>query len=142
VLNDTALRDTIVVRALQLRAPRLAEALTFAGLIECEFRDEDPRAFAFRLAWSRLDAFLSEPGDTTLLALPQRINDVEDLKIAQALTGELLFSPRELLAQEYAQQGYAALPDPRPQGAVDLGQLVQDLINSPLKLGVPVTPPK
>lgn len=141
VLNDVGLRDTIIVRALQIRAPRLAEALTLAGLIEVEFRDLDPRAFAFRLAWNRLDAFLRSPGDTTLAVLLSRIQDLDDLKVAQVLTGLLLFSPRELLKLEYAQQGYAALPDPHPAGAVDLIQLVQDLINSPLKLGMPITPP-
>jgi hypothetical protein len=141
VLNDIALRDTIIVRALQLRAPRVAEALTLAGLIEVEFRDLDPRAFAFRIAWNRLDAFFRSPGDTALLALLDRVQDLDDLKVAQVLTGLLLFSPRELLKLEYAEQGYAALPDPRPTGAIDLIQLVQDLINSPLKLGVPVTPP-
>jgi hypothetical protein len=107
VIGDTALRDTIVVRALQLRAPRLAEALTFAGLIEFEFRNENPRAFAFRIAWNRLDAFLRNSGDTTLIAVLQRIQDLEDLKIAQVLCGMLLFSPGELLKLEYAQQGFA-----------------------------------
>lgn len=141
VLNDVALRDTIVIRALQLRAPRLAEALTFAGLIECEFRETDPRAFQFRFAWSRLDDFLSTPGETTLVAILQRIQDIDDLKIAQVLTGKLLFSPRDLLALEYAQQGYAALPNPVNDGVVDLGQLVTDLLNSPLKIGVPIEPP-
>jgi len=141
VLGDTALRDTIIVRALQLRAPRFAEALTFAGLITVEFRDEDPRAFAFRLRWNRLDGFLRDPGNTTLLAVVERIQDIGDLKIAQVLAGMLLFSPRELLKLEYAQQGFAALPNERDDGAVDLTQLVQDLISSPLKIAIPIVPP-
>ena len=141
VLGDTALRDTIIVRALQLRAPRLAEALTFAGLITAEFRDEDPRAFAFRLAWNRLDGFLRDPGNTALLAVVERIQDIGDLKIAQVLAGMLLFSPRELLKLEYAQQGFAALPNERDDGAIDLTQLVQDLISSPLKIAIPIAPP-
>lgn len=74
VINDIALRDTIIVRALQLRAPRLAEALTLAGLIEVEFREQNPRAFAFRLAWNRLDDFLRKPGDTAIFTLLSRID--------------------------------------------------------------------
>jgi hypothetical protein len=141
VLGDTALRDTIIVRALQLRAPRLAEALTFAGLITAEFRNEDPRAFAFRLAWNRLDDFLSDPGNTTLTAVVERIQDIDDLKRARVLAAMLLFSPRELLKLEYAQQGFAALPNERDDGAIDLVQLVDDLISSPLNIAIPIAPP-
>lgn len=141
VINDIALRDTIVVRALQLRAPRLAEALTLAGLIEVEFREQNPRAFAFRLAWNRLDDFLRKPGDTAIFTLLSRINDLQDLKVAQALSAMLLFSPGELLKMEYAQQGFAALPDPRDDGAVNLTDLIQDLVGSPAKIGLPIQPP-
>ena len=134
VLGDVSLRDTVVVRALQLRAPRLAEALTVAGLIEFEFAAGDPRAFAFHIAWDKLDAFLSAPGDSALATLLGKIQKIEDLKAAQVLIGLFLFAPRELLRLEYAEQGFAALPDPEPAGAIDLLDLISDVLNSPLRL--------
>lgn len=140
-LDDVPLRDTLVVRALQLKAPRLAEAMVLAGLVEIEFRDTDPPAFAFRLAWNKLYEFMRSPGDAALATLLGRVQDLGDLKIAQALTSLLLFSPRELLKLEYAKKGYASLPDPLVDDAIDLIGLVSALINSPLKLGIPVSPP-
>ena len=141
LFGDVGLRETLIVRALQLKAPRLAEALVLAGLIEVEFLDETPRAHAFRIGWNKIDAFLRDPGGTTLATLLSRIQKIDDLKAAQAMTGLWLTSPRILLLLEYAEQGYASLPDPKPAGVIDLNQLVEDLINSPLKLGIPVTPP-
>lgn len=140
-LQDVALRDTIIIRALHMRAPRLAETLTLAGLIRIEFRDTAPRAFAFRFAWDQLDSFLRSPGDGFVTLLLSRVQDLEDVKVVQVLTGLLLSAPRELLRLEYAQQGYAALPDPRPNEAIDLLALVNKLINSPLRLRLPFTPP-
>jgi hypothetical protein len=140
-LFDVALRETLIVRALQLKAPRLTEALVLVGLIEVEFLDETPRAHSFRIDWNKIDAFLRDPGGMTLATLLSRIQKIDDLKAAQAMTGLWLTSPRTLLLLEYAEQGYASLPDPNPAGVIDLNQLVEDLINSPLKLGLPVTPP-
>ena len=94
VISDVDLRDTVLVRALQLRAPQLAEALVMAGLIEIEFAPADtPRASAFRIAWDRLDAYLRTPGNEALNALLSRVQDVNDFEIAQVLAGKLLFSP-------------------------------------------------
>lgn len=140
-LNDEELRDTIIIRALQVRAPRIAEALVLAGLVVHRFEDAAPRAAAFRFDWDHLDAFLQSPGDTVLATLLGRIQELSDIKIVQVLTALLLFSPKELLKLEYAQQGYAALPDPRPDGAVDLIALVEELVNSPIRIGVPIEPP-
>lgn len=138
---DPALRETVIVRALQLKAPRLAEALILAGLVEVEFLDEAPRAHAFRIAWNRIDAFLRDPSGTMLATMLSRVQDIDDLKAAQAMIGLWLASPKQLLLLEYEEQGFASLPDPRPTGAVDLAQLVSELINSPLKLGLPIVPP-
>lgn len=55
-LNDEELRDTIIIRALQVRAPRIAEALVLAGLVVPRFDDAAPRAAAFRFDWDHLDA--------------------------------------------------------------------------------------
>ena len=110
MLGDVSLRDTVVVRALQLRAPRLAEALTVAGLIEFEFAAGDPRAFAFHIAWDKLDAFLSAPGDTALATLLGKIQKIEDLKAAQVLIGLFLFAPRELLRLNMRSKGSRRSP--------------------------------
>ncbi|MDI6027065.1 hypothetical protein QBK99_12785 [Corticibacterium sp. UT-5YL-CI-8] len=141
-VQDVELRDTIIVRALQLRAPRVAEALVMAGLVEVRFTDGAvPRAFAFRIAWNKLDAYMSDPGQAVLNTLFSRVQDIDDLKAAQVLTAKLLTAPRELLLMEYAEQGFAALPDPEPAGAVDLIDLVNTLINSPLAIALPFSPP-
>jgi hypothetical protein len=142
VVADVGLRDTILIRALQLRAPRLAEALVMAGLVEIEFDlAGNPRASVFRIAWDRLDAYLRTPGNEALNSLLSRVQNVNDFEIAQVLSGKLLFSPRDLLAMEYAQQGFAALPNPQPNGAVDLVALVNQLIHSPLRIALPIVPP-
>jgi hypothetical protein len=141
LFSDAGLRETLIVRALQLKAPRLTEALVLVGLIEVEFLDENPRAHAFRIGWSKIDAFLRDPGGTVLATFLSRIQDIDDLKAAQALTGIWLASPRSLLLLEYAEQGYASLPDPKSDGVINLNELIADLINSPMKLGLPVTPP-
>ena len=142
VVADVDLRDTIVIRALQLRLPRVAEALVMAGLVEIVFHPaETPRAFAFRIIWAKLGAYLRTPGDEFLKTLLSRIQDIGDFETAQVLSGKLLFSPQDLLAMEYAEQGFAALPDPQSDGAVDLIALVDELIHSPLKLALPITPP-
>jgi hypothetical protein len=141
-IGDAELRDTIMLRALQLKAPRVAEALIMAGLVDVTFHEaETPRAFSFKIAWDKLDAYMKGPGDASLAALFNRIRDIGDLKIAQVLAAKLLTSPRDLLAMEYAEQGFAALPDEKEDGAVDLTKLVSDLINSPLRIALPFTPP-
>lgn len=142
LITDTELRDTIIVRALQLKAPRVAEALVAAGLVEVNFHpNETPRAFSFEIAWDKLDNYLKHPGAAVIDTMLTRIKDGDDLKVAQVLSAKLLTAPRELLAMEYAEQGFAALPDPQGDGVVDLTQLVSDLINSPLRIALPFTPP-
>lgn len=141
-VSDVELRDTIVVRALQLRAPRVAEALVLAGLVEVRFEaGAAPRAFAFRIAWNKLDDYMSDPGSASLNTLLSRIQDLDDIKVAQVLAAKLLTAPRELLQMEYSRQGFAALPDPEPAGAVDLLDLVNRLINSPLAIALPFSVP-
>jgi hypothetical protein len=142
LVGDDVLRDTILVRSLQLRAPRLAEVLVMAGLVDIDFHAaEIPRAFAFRIRWDKLNAYLHAPGNEILTLLGTRVNNIGNFEIAQVLSGKLLFSPQDLLAMEYAQQGFAALPNPNANGAVDLVALVNQLIHSPLRLALPIAPP-
>jgi hypothetical protein len=143
LITDVELRDTLVLRALQLKAPRLAEALVLAKLVKVEFRDEPPRAFAFKIDWDHLDDFLRDPAATSRDTLLGQIQTIRDLRAAQAMIGLWLTAPKQLLLMEYAEQGFASLPDPQAQGTVDLNELIRDLINSPLALNIsqPLVPP-
>ena len=140
-IDDPALRETLLVRAVQLNAPRLAETLVLAGLVDIEWDVGADHPQAFRLKWDKLKDYMTRPGDASLTALLTRVQDIDDVKIVQVLIGLLVFSPHDLLVKEYAKRGFAALPDPEPAAAVDLLDLVNKLINSPLKLGVPVAIP-
>ena len=140
-IGDPGLRETLLVRALQLKLPRLTEALVLAGLIKVLFDEQTHRAHTFTIGWDQLDAFLRDPGQALLVSLLSRIQKIEDLKAAQAMSGLWLTSPKKLLLLEYAEQGFGSLPNAQPGGAVDLIELVADLINSPLKLAFPITLP-
>jgi hypothetical protein len=140
-IGDPALRETLLVRAIQLSLPRLAETLLLAGLVEMEFDVAAARPRAFHVKWDKLRDYMQSPGNAAFTALLTRVQDIDDVKILQALVGLLVFSPHELLVREYANRGFEALPDPEPAAAIDLIELVNKLINSPLKIGVPVAVP-
>lgn len=140
-IGDAALRETLLVRAIQLNLPRLAETLVLAGLVEMEFDVAAGRPLAFHVKWEKLREYMQSPGNAAFTALLARVQDIDDVKILQALVGLLIFSPHELLVKEYANRGFGALPDPEPAAAIDLIDLVDRLINSPLKIGVPVAVP-
>ena len=56
ITGDVALRDTLVVRALQVKLPRLAEALAFAGAFDVQWTaDGAPvRPLSFTINWTRI----------------------------------------------------------------------------------------
>lgn len=125
--NDD-LRETLLVRSLQLRLPRLAEALTLIGVVAGEWTEAADRPALFRINWSALDAFGQDPGRQSLLALLQRVQGIPDVKALQVLTLLLIAGPDELVRLEYQRRGFLALP----QGAgVSLQDLI-DLVNSPV----------
>lgn len=140
-VGDPALRETLLVRAIQLKAPRLAETLVLAGLVEIEFEEAADHPRAFHVKWNKLRDYMKTPGNAALTALLARVEDVEDVKILQALVGLLIFSPHELLVKEYAKRGFEALPEPGEAAEIDLIALMEKLINSPLRIGVPVALP-
>ncbi len=137
ITNDTRLHETLVVRALQMSFPRLAEALTLLGVISFQWEGAQPAAFAIN--WAALQDLLTEPGDYALNLLLNKVQKLDDVKALQALTLLLLSSPQALLTLEYSQEGFAALPVAGEPG-VTLDQLI-DLINSPLRLPLPFTLP-
>lgn len=125
--NDD-LRETLIVRLLQVKLPRLAEALTLVGLVDAEWDADRPRLF--RIDWQVLDAFGRNPGHQSLLALLGRVQGIPDVKALQVLLLLLITGPDELLGLEYQRRGFLALP----QGeGVSLQDLI-DLVNSPISV--------
>lgn len=137
ITGDTRLQETLIVRALQMHFPRLAETLTLLGIIGYEWDGEKPAAFSVN--WNQLDALMSRPGELMLQLLLSKVQKIEDLKAMQALMLLLISSPRPLLTLEYKKQGFASLPL-EGQPGVSLEDLM-NLIHSPLRLPLPFTPP-
>lgn len=141
LVGDERLRDTLVVRAVQMTVPRLAETLVLVGVVEVEWDPGDAsRPTAFRIRRDRLDALLSDPGGAALQLLLGRVQKLEDVKALQVLVLLLVSSPQALLELEYRQQGFAGLPlDGTPGISSDeLLALVDALVNSPVRLPLPV----
>ena len=144
LIAEERLRDTLLVRAVQMSFPRLAEALTLLGVFEIEWAPGAPSVpAAFRFREDRLDDVLSEPGGATLQLLLTKVQKVDDVKALQVLVLLLVTSPKALLDLEYRQQGFAALPlDGVPGVSSDeLLALVRSLVNSPVRLPLPVPEP-
>ncbi len=135
--NDKRLQDTIVVRAMQVNFPRLAEALTLLGVIGFEWEGVKPAAFSIN--WTKLNELLTTPGDSTLTLLLSKVQKLDDIKALQVLSLMFISAPLALLKLEYAHQGFTALPL-----AGDPGVTLKDLINliqSPLSLPLPFALP-
>ncbi len=144
LVSDDRLRDTLLVRAVQMTFPRLAEALTLLGVVEIEWDAGTPATpTAFRVHTDRLDDLLADPGASSLRLLLTRAQDVDDVKALQVLVLLLITSPKSLLALEYRQQGFTGLPLGGNPGisSDELVALVQSLVNSPVTLPLPVPDP-
>lgn len=137
ITNDKRLQDTLVVRAMQMNFPRLAEALTLLGVIGFEW--EGVRLAAFSINWTRLNELLTRPDDSATTLLLSKVQKLDDIKALQALSLMLISAPHALLELEYGHEGFTALPIAGDPG-VTLGQLL-DLINSPVSLPLPFTLP-
>lgn len=137
ITNDTRLQETLVVRAVQMNFPRLAEALTLLGIIGFEWEGDKPAAFSIN--WDGLNQLLTKPGDAALNSLLSKVQKLNDVKALQVLSLMLISASQALLKLEYGHEGFAALPLAGEPG-VTLDQLI-DLINSPLGLPLPFTLP-
>jgi len=133
ITQDTRLHETLVVRAVQMHFPRLAEALTLLGIIGFEFDGDKPAAFSIN--WRQLNDLLTKPGDSALALLLSKVQKLDDVKALQVLALMLISAPQALLKLDYAHQGFTSLPLAGDPG-VTLGQLI-DLIKSPLRLPLP-----
>jgi hypothetical protein len=136
ITGDPAVRESLIVRALQIHTPRLAEALTLAGIIAVTWNAQDTPA-SFTIDWARFDAYTADPGAQSLNALLTKAQSTDDVKALQALLLMLATSPQGLVKLEYRREGFAALPlEGRLPGA-SLQQLI-DMIQSPLRMALPV----
>ncbi len=141
ITGDTRLHDTLVVRALQVHFPRLAEALTLVGVIGFEWDGATPAAFS--IDRQKLNALLTTPGAAALALLLIRVNKLQDVKALQLLVLMLIAAPRALLALEYRQQGFLGLPLDGVPGVSsdDLKALIKSLVGSPVGLPLPLDVP-
>jgi hypothetical protein len=137
ITTDTRLHDTLLVRAVQMNFPRLAEALTLVGIIDFEWDGNTPAAFS--IDWNGLDNLLKNPGDTGLTLLLSKVQKIDDVKALQVLILLLISAPQALLSLEYRHQGFDSLPLTGNPG-VSLQELI-DLMNSPLRLPLPMALP-
>ncbi|MBO9658553.1 MAG: hypothetical protein J7527_06985 [Chitinophagaceae bacterium] len=62
IANDKTLRETLLVRALQMHLPRVAETFTLLSIIEIDWEnDNTPKSFSIN--WNNFNLFINEPGD-------------------------------------------------------------------------------
>lgn len=153
VFNSIELRETILVRLLQRHLPRVAETLTFLGIIAFHYDANGDLDF-FKIRWKStageppgladfMDPDKAKDPVTWLGFLNGRLGSTLEeaqlnIKILQALFGLLLVSPTELLRLEYSKQGFTSLPKPadsEPEDLVDLIELLEN-INSPLRIAL------
>lgn len=144
LVADVALRETLAVRVLQVKLPRVAEALTLLGVVDVTWEEAGGvvKVRHLRIRWDRLRALTEDPGQVVMAAVLGRVNGLGDVQSLQVLLLLLVGDPGALLRQEYARKGFDALPTGDGAG---LGDLVA-LVNSPVYLPLPTgglsrTPP-
>lgn len=112
--------DSLVVRVLQLKLPRLAGAFTFAGIIAYDF-NPDGSLQAHRLDRPRLDRLLSNPGGLLEDQLFQSIfsaanpGALENTAQMTVYLAALAVAPRVLLRLEHDRAGFTHLAGGMPQ---------------------------
>jgi hypothetical protein len=141
--GDVALRETLVVRALQMNFPRVAETLTLLEIITFSWGADPQTPIKFGIQWTELNKFFTQPGDKFLNLLLSKVQGLDDLKALQVLVLLLISGPQELVGLEYRQQGFFSLPVGTKPGinSDELLALIEDLINSPLTFPLPFNPP-
>ncbi len=136
-LGDT-LKDTLIVRVLQQHAPRIAEALAMIGIVGAKYDGDTTQVNSFTIDWHKLNTLMSNPA--SVVGDPNwwlsKIANLDSLKQMQVFLMLLVFSPKALLALEYARNGFFSLP--QPATPINLNDLVNKLIGSPLYIQIPV----
>jgi hypothetical protein len=132
--------DTLIVRAIQQNAPRVAEALTFLGIITAEYVTDSTRLHHFTLDRNRLNALINDPasvaGDINWWL--GKAGNPESLSQMQVFLTLLVVAPDVLVALEYKKEGFLALPaQTKPVTGSDLARLIEKLVNSPTHIPLP-----
>lgn len=137
ITGNKKLHETLIVRAVQMNFPRLAEGLTLLGVIGFEWDGNKPAAFSIN--WEQFNHLLTQPGENALSLLLSKVQNLQDLKALQVLGLMLISAPRGLLTLEYRQQGFLGLPLGNVPGisSDELIALIQSLVHSPLRLPLP-----
>ena len=115
IIGDAALRETLVIRVLQMKLPRIVEALALVGAIRADWRGWAPPdgvPYAFRIDWATLEAYVdpSRVGQTAFDEFAGKIRAIVDMKAAEVLLALLLTDPNALVKLEYRRRGFLTLP--------------------------------
>lgn len=124
--------ETILIRALQLRFPRLAEMLTLAGIIVYHFTGDEVESLRFDR--DKLFKVLSQP-DLLFPTVRSRFVSNNDFKLFQVYLAMWTLAPRALQDAEYQQAGFASLPSANPPNASQ--QALLGLVQSPVDVNLP-----
>ena len=139
LVGDRETQDTLLVRALQVHLPRLAEALTLLGVARYTFAGGQVQALP--LDRELLKQLLASPDKLAIhLAAVwlSRIASLDDIKLTQVYAALLLFAPMALLKLEYGGSGFASLPSGQPGFSTDpVLDEIKNLINSPFPIRIP-----
>ncbi len=138
-LGDEAVRDTLLVRVVQIHLPRVAQALTLVGVFRVVFSAGPAGLARFEIDWDRARGLLKPAGGALgnpwTAALLEKANKLDDLKALQALAALAVVAPVEAVKLEYARQGFGALPLTGTPG-VTLADLI-GLVHSPVGVSLP-----
>ena len=123
--------ETLIVRALQIKVPIVAEVLTLFGVIT--FVYENDGVARLGLNWDRLLHLVTKPQDLVSPAeWAKKISQGRDVNLLQVLLPTLFMAQRAALHAEYDRAGFAALPSTDPLSARQ--QEFIALVNSPARL--------
>jgi len=142
ITGDVVLRESLLVRFLQMNAPRAAEALVLAGVVKVVWVPNAARPHSFGIDWNQFGDLTSTPGTTALDLLLGSVKRLEDIAALQGLILLWIANPVELVRLETTHQGFLSLP--LPDGGFpgvstnDLQKLI-DAVHSPLRLPLPFT---
>lgn len=127
--------ETILIRALQLRYPRLAEGLTLASTIVYNYAGDDVKSLRFD--HDKLFNLVNQPS-LLFPAVTEKFVSMNDFRLMQVYLALWSSAPRALLNAEYRQAGFAALPSPAPPTTAQ--QTLLSLVNSPVNVNLPLAP--
>lgn len=129
-------RDTLVVRVLQQRFPRVAESLVLLGAVAVNYVPgaSPARVHSFTIHQERIQQLIRAP-QAEADNLEWWILKASNPNKFKSLMALLIAAPEPLLALEYVNDGFQSLPG-APQ-SLDLGKIVDTLTNSPATITLP-----